>query len=186
MLHDKFFPINFEEQLIFQQRNRQSAIFPGTVHFQNDTNPTPSFEDIFPRARKPRENRGRWCEPPFSTGENDKGVPFGSFPALPSPWKQTGGEEASFGMEWKMGSQLKARLASMNRCVFCPLKAHTFVPPPHPDLGASSDFLTFLWGPAHFLRMNGADGQSRSLSRCLIKVEIPRKLEPLKERFSFF
>lgn len=57
---------------------------------------------------------------------------------------------------------------------------------PHPDLGASSDFLTFLWGPAHFLRMNGADGQSRSLSRCLIKVEIPRKLEPLKERFSFF
>lgn len=128
MLHDKFFPINFEEQLIFQQRNRQSAIFPGTVHFQNDTNPTRSFEDIFPRARKPRENRGRWCEPPFSTGENDKGVPFGSFPALPSPWKQTGGEEASFGMEWKMGSQLKARLASMNRCVFCPLKAHTFVP----------------------------------------------------------
>lgn len=89
-------------------------------------------------------------------------------------------------MEWKMGSQLKARLASMNRCVFCPLKAHTFVPPPHPDLGASSDFLTFLWGPAHFLRMNGADGQSRSLSRCLIKVEIPRELEQLKERFSFF
>lgn len=135
-------------------------------------NPTSSFEDIFPRGRRGSHVRiaaddANHLSPPVKMIRESRSALFRLF-CRHGNGRGRGFLRRTDGME--DGVAIKSAI-SLDESLRFLSRESTHVCPPlplSPDLGASSDFLTFLWGRAHFLRMNRA--RRRELS-WLIKVE---------------